>query len=150
MPACLTELTVATSSNVMYFTRSLCYCCNQNGWKCHNSTKQLIWDDKHAKNVTITLWISELNCVWLNHFRAIIKQRAKIKIQNKCTVASNQRRSNKWFSSKVEKMAKLVFQLLVLACAVYVATAAVAIALPNPSNFIFIFIFINIYFKVLN
>lgn len=31
-------------------------------------------------------------------------------------------------------MAKLIFQLLVLACVTYLAVASVGIALPNPSN----------------
>lgn len=33
------------------------------------------------------------------------------------------------------KMAKLIFQLLVLACVTYLTVASVAIALPNPSNY---------------
>lgn len=32
------------------------------------------------------------------------------------------------------KMAKLIFQLLVLACVIYLTVASVGIALPNPSN----------------
>lgn len=49
----------------------------------------------------------------------------------------------KWVQSKqvllseVKKMAKLMLQLLVLACVAYMTIASVAIALPNPSNFIY-------------